>query len=64
MGLYGDPDLGEQRVEHHHANDRAAERRRRQAAVNTQLSTYYNVVKPDFGADWQIRAQVQFMFPK
>jgi len=32
--------------------------------VNTQLSAYYNVVKPDFGADWQIRAQVQFMFPK
>jgi hypothetical protein len=32
--------------------------------VNTQLSVYYNVVKPDFGADWQIRAQVQLMFPK
>ena len=32
--------------------------------VNTQISAYYNVVKPDFGADWQIRAQVQFMFPK
>jgi hypothetical protein len=32
--------------------------------VNTQLSAYYNVVKPDFGADWQIRAQVQLMFPK
>jgi hypothetical protein len=32
--------------------------------VNTQLSAYYNVVHPDFGADWQIRAQVQFMFPK
>ena len=32
--------------------------------VNTQLSAYYNAVKPDFGADWQIRAQVQFMFPK
>jgi hypothetical protein len=32
--------------------------------VNTQLSAYYNVVKPDYGADWQIRAQVQFMFPK
>jgi len=32
--------------------------------VNTQLSAYYNVVKPDFGSDWQIRAQVQFMFPK
>jgi hypothetical protein len=25
---------------------------------------YYNVVKPDFGANWQVRAQVQLMFPK
>ncbi len=32
--------------------------------VNTQLSAYYNVVTPDNGANWQIRAQVQFMFPK
>ena len=32
--------------------------------VNTQLSAYYNVVTPDYGADWQIRAQVQLMFPK
>ncbi|HYN79582.1 MAG TPA: neuromedin U [Lamprocystis sp. (in: g-proteobacteria)] len=32
--------------------------------VNTQLSGYYNVVTPDHGADWQIRAQVQLMFPK
>jgi hypothetical protein len=32
--------------------------------VNTQLSAYYNIAKPDFGANWQIRAQVQFMFPK
>ena len=32
--------------------------------VNTQLSAYYNVVTPDDGADWQIRAQVQLMFPK
>lgn len=32
--------------------------------VNTQISAYYNVVKPDNGANWQIRAQVQFMFPK
>jgi hypothetical protein len=31
---------------------------------NTQLSAYYNAVKPDNGADWQIRAQVQVMFPK
>ncbi|WP_287654837.1 neuromedin U [Accumulibacter sp.] len=32
--------------------------------VNTQLSAYYNVVTPDDGPNWQIRAQVQFMFPK
>ena len=32
--------------------------------VNTQLSAYYNVAKPDYGANWQIRAQVQLMFPK
>lgn len=32
--------------------------------VNTQVGAYYNVVKPDNGANWQLRAQVQFMFPK
>ena len=32
--------------------------------VNTQISGYYNVVRPDDGANWQIRAQVQLMFPK
>jgi hypothetical protein len=32
--------------------------------VNAQISAYYNVVRPDFGANWQIRAQVQLMFPK
>jgi hypothetical protein len=32
--------------------------------VNTQLSAYYNVERPDFAANWQIRTQVQFMFPK
>ena len=32
--------------------------------VNTQLSAYYNVARPDDAANWQIRAQVQFMFPK
>ena len=32
--------------------------------VNTQVAAYYNVVRPDFGANWQMRAQVQFMFPK
>jgi hypothetical protein len=32
--------------------------------VNTSIAAYYNVVKPDFGPNWQIRAQVQLMFPK
>lgn len=32
--------------------------------VNAQVSAYYNAVRPDYGANWQIRAQVQFMFPK
>ncbi len=32
--------------------------------VNTQLAAYYNVVTPDDGPNWQIRAQVQLMFPK
>jgi len=32
--------------------------------VNMQLSAYGNVVTPDNGADWQVRFQVQFMFPK
>jgi hypothetical protein len=32
--------------------------------VNTQLSAYYNVIRPDNGPNWQIRAQVQLMFPK
>jgi hypothetical protein len=29
-----------------------------------QISAYYNVAKPDDAANWQIRAQVQLMFPK
>ncbi len=32
--------------------------------VNTQFGAYYNVVHPDDGANWQLRLQVQFMFPK
>ena len=32
--------------------------------INSQLSAYYNVVRPDIGAEWQLRVQVQFMFPK
>jgi hypothetical protein len=32
--------------------------------VNTQIGGYYNVARPEFGANWTIRAQIQFMFPK
>ncbi len=32
--------------------------------VNSQIGAYYNVVHPDNGANWQLRVQVQFMFPK
>jgi len=32
--------------------------------LNTQIGAYYNVVTPDDGPDWQMRVQVQFMFPK
>jgi hypothetical protein len=33
--------------------------------VNTQLAAYSNVVTPrQGGADWQLRFQVQFLFPK
>ena len=32
--------------------------------VNAQLAAYYNVVTPDdAGADWQLRAQLTFLFP-
>jgi len=32
--------------------------------LNLQLQAYYNVVTPDDGADWQLRFQLQFLFPK
>lgn len=32
--------------------------------MNTQLQAYYNVVSPDGGADWSMRLQFQFLFPK
>ncbi|MFO1280085.1 MAG: transporter [Burkholderiaceae bacterium] len=32
--------------------------------VNTSLAAYYNIVRPDDGPNWQVRAQVQLMFPK
>lgn len=35
-----------------------------QQPVNLQASAYYNVEKPDFVADWQLRLQVVLLFPK
>jgi hypothetical protein len=32
--------------------------------INSQVSAYYNVEKPRHGSDWQIRLQVQLLFPK
>ena len=31
--------------------------------INSQVGAYYNVVKPDFGPDWQFRVQVQILLP-
>jgi hypothetical protein len=33
--------------------------------INAQLSLYNNVITPDdYGPEWQVRTQIQFMFPK
>ena len=32
--------------------------------INTQLQGFYNAIKPDFAGDWQLRLQIQFLFPK
>jgi hypothetical protein len=32
--------------------------------INTSLQGYYNVEKTEFGGDWQLRIQVQLLFPK
>ncbi len=32
--------------------------------VNTQLQSFFNAEKPDFGPDWQLRFQLQFLFPR
>jgi len=32
--------------------------------INVQISAFYNVVKPTGSADWTIRPQIQFLFPK
>jgi len=32
--------------------------------LNTQIGAYYNAVRPDDAANWQVRIQLQVMFPK
>jgi hypothetical protein len=32
--------------------------------INVQLAAYGNVAKPEFGPEWQLRFQIQFLFPK
>jgi len=32
--------------------------------MNAQVQAFYNVEKPDNGADWTLRLQLQFLFPK
>jgi hypothetical protein len=32
--------------------------------INFQLGAYANVAKPEFGPDWQLRFQVQLLFPR
>jgi hypothetical protein len=32
--------------------------------VNTQIATYYNLVRPTFAGNWQFRAQIQVLLPK
>jgi hypothetical protein len=31
--------------------------------LNLQTQLYYNVVRPDFGPEWQWRVQAQFLLP-
>ena len=33
-------------------------------AMNAQLQGFYNVDRPEFGPDWSLRFQLQFLFPK
>ena len=32
--------------------------------INTQLVPYYNAIRPDGAANWQLRFQIQLLFPK
>ncbi len=30
--------------------------------INLQVGAYYNIVKPTYGGDWQLRSQVTLIF--
>jgi len=32
--------------------------------INTQIQAFYNAARPDFASDWQLRVQIQLLFPK
>jgi len=32
--------------------------------VNLSASAYYSVVRPDYASNWQMEAQIKFLFPK
>ncbi len=32
--------------------------------VNAMLAGYYNAIRPEYGSEWQLRFQLQFLFPK
>ncbi|HYQ92924.1 MAG TPA: hypothetical protein VES89_12850 [Candidatus Competibacteraceae bacterium] len=32
--------------------------------VNTQMQAFYNVKTPEYGPNWTLRFQLQFLFPK
>jgi hypothetical protein len=33
-------------------------------AMNSNVGAFYNVERPEFGPNWQIRLQLNFLFPK
>jgi hypothetical protein len=32
--------------------------------LNAQLQAFYNVERPEFAANWQLRFQLQLLFPR
>ena len=36
----------------------------KQQPINAQLGANYNAIRPDIGPEWQLRFQIQFLFPR